>query len=282
MKNLKYKIIGGITSVIIIMLYFAFIQLSRISLDVDKDIYQIIAPILFIVAIGGSPIGILGQVVVIVLSLIPYFIIGAILGDIYGNSIHKKRTIVIIIIICVLFFGALTFRYSNLSNGIIFNDASVNKCKFLAPFLSILKHRFNSDKCYYSLARKNKDVTACEYINIKSYLSRDCFMDMAQEYIDYNICSHLDEISNKESCIDLVAGILGECEKAPTLMARNYCYLDRSKSIREHARDNTCAAFLGPKNRELCDQYREEKITIKGLCENIKDKKLISECFGTN
>ncbi len=205
-----------------------------------------------------------------------YFIIGMLLGKIYGKakSNPKAFAIFLLIVACFVTYRLYTYKQK-------YYPSQSRDCL-------IYSNEFEQWACISQLAREKKDISMCKNVPAGSYYVSDCYSMVAEEVREYGVCDKMPfweewRYPHKTACRDDVAFVRSECDKISTQERRDYCYQAMAGYIQQYAGLDKCNRFreiLGWKPMiQLCDDFRLWKISMNTLCEKIVDEKMKNECI---
>lgn len=205
-----------------------------------------------------------------------YFIIGALIGKIYGKVKSNSTTFVIFLLLIVSFVTYRLYIYK-----LEYYPNQTKDCL-------IYSDEFEQWECISDLARNKKDVTMCQEVPVGSNYERDCYEMVAFEVREYWVCDHMKfgkqfSYPHKTACRDDIATFRSECDKVSTTEGQDRCYANTWLKIQIYAKQNACNRLkevLGLKHLIMtCEDFRLWKITVKDLCAKIFNEKNKTACL---
>ncbi len=294
MKNWQYWIKGGLlaipASIIIIPLTLFITRL----LSAGQEIIWFLAPEFAVAAFGlgmrGTPPAmseVLSTLIIVGgIFIVRSFIIGAVLGAIYGifaNRNIRKIFFIGLLILYALGIGFLSHKTKDVS--VAYN--LVNNPEDCLSSSNKGIDNFDVNHCYQALALKNQDLTICDNIKTESifekapedfkafcyeeviYAKNDsslCSLISPETYNDYNVAT-----GRRDSCYDRFK----LCEKISDANSRDSCYMSKA----EYFNDTSACTMVSANNVDEC--YTRAGSTNKNisLCQKIKDQDKKQTCF---
>lgn len=201
-KNLPSWLRGGIIAIPIsfVLIPLCFI-IGRI-LGAGEDFVWFIIPEFFLagmsLAMRGTPATLTETILTIVIALAIFlfriFVIGALLGLIYGKFANKnKRKLFLMGIAIILIILLLVISYRTKDSWSVYN--SINSPKECTSIFNKFIGNFDINRCYQQLAIKNNDVAICDNIKTPSSMAETpddfkwfCYEEVAHAKNDFSVC----------------------------------------------------------------------------------------------
>lgn len=280
-KQKRYWLRGGIiTTVVLSILVFIFLKLGF------TDVFTFFAPALFSGMLGlgmrttPASTSEVYQTLTIafIITVVSYFIIGVILGFVYGKIRPRKKLFVSFI--CFIIFGLFLITYLNIPFN--YGNFSISDCN--NPIM-LMKKGFYKDICYSAIAKEKQDLSLCEKLpnNSGNYGRDACVSAIAGDKKDYTLCEQMSAYASKgidyDRCIEAIANRKGECDVIPRQIGRDYCYLYQWETMKVTVRDNRCDIYKETARINSCEDYKNGQLTPVDACNKIVDKELKNQCL---
>ena len=198
-RKWPYWVKGGIIAIpaAILLLPMTF-ALARFF-GAGEDLIMFIAPELLIALMGlgmrGTPAGILEIIGVLglfgLITLLRIFVMGAVLGLIYGKVASKKTFWTCLILIWLLLTAGIAYKTAS-TFDVYYSSDSSEDCRSL---FNKGINKFDTNWCYKELAVKKQDYTICDNIQEPSSIEKFpedykafCYESVAQAKQDPSIC----------------------------------------------------------------------------------------------
>jgi hypothetical protein len=230
----KYWLIGGIIFTLLPILFL--ICFSFIFHGVPEKIAASLLPHFVLIFYGFS----IPVLFFLIIDLIPYFLIGALLGYFFGKTNKKGLLFLTYIPLTVLiFFGMYLFNKEP-----DYSTYSVSECG--NPVYS-LQRNFNKNVCYYSAGTRTLDVEACKQIHDGEESA--CYFTVAKATNNPSICA-LIAVGNPEmnNCYNVTVQNYA-CETIPDISSRNTCYIQKAVNKKD---PTSCTLITDVGQREHC------------------------------
>lgn len=212
-----------------------------------------------------------------ILLILLYFFIGLIVGKIFSKTKSNPTVFAIFLLITTCF---ITYRLHNFKQK--YYPSQTRDC-------FVYSTEFEQWSCISHLAREKKDIDMCRDMPNKERIY-ECYSMVAHEVREYGICDKMpfwegEEYAylHKTACRDDIASIRYECDKISTEELRDFCYSEKSRSIRLYSKQDACIRFretLGLKHLiPTCESFKAGTITIADLCAKITNTEKKKSCI---
>ncbi len=286
----KYFISLLTTVVFFILLAFSFHYSS------SSDIRSFF---LFLFGLGDDPRALIILLPVDIVIFCLYLFVGSSIFYFIFFKVTKKYIKYLLLLFLFLVLPILIFIFSkplylNTENTVdSFRGGLSSLVQRCDDKILVFKSNFNTDECYYNLARvygvfvsKAKEI--CNMINNQDLKNRCNFVDINRDtFSDYSACNVLTDQENKSNCIKDKAKIKFDCSRLVNDSDKKSCYLESLKSIERNLDLNeghnsiyVCNDGLwGNEIKNECNLYLQDPPSLKKICSMFEDKIYQSDCL---
>lgn len=170
------------------------------------------------------------------------FLIGAIMGGLYGKLKDSKSGRILFVCIVIVLVGIL--------------------------------YKVYYDQTYSSTyARDYSDVKYCDKMWNFNHIKESCYANIGVKKHDYAACDSVDN-KYKKLCVNVIALEIFDCKKA---LDQDECYLRQATDIfqtifyQHPCPENSQDQFFSDEYKNTCQAFLDKKMSVDDMCDRITD-----------
>jgi hypothetical protein len=295
LKKWQYTVMGGLLAIPLSLVIIPLAFFLTRFLGAGEDVVWFLAPEFFAVFMGlgmrGSPASsneVVSTIIFVsIIFLVRTFIMGAIVGAVYGIFARKgKRKLFVGGLIIVFFLVIVLISYRTQDT---YKANSVGSARECASILKKGIDGFDENRCYQELAEKTKDVSICDNITRPSSIEKSpndykwfCYEEVAHAQNDPAICDLIPEVTlnerngntqRKDRCYQW----FNLCEKIQSISNRDGCYTNKA----EFTKDIQSCELVSEKMRDYCYSRMAFHNKNAAYCEYIQNAERKMSCINS-